>query len=95
MKTVMWCCVNPAACHLLGMPNSYHHDQYPLYTTQPDLFELLKFEDLKSGEKFQFESQQSQYHIQVLVTKTRCAASNADLADFTRCTKTQSASATT
>lgn len=60
---------NPAACHLLGMPNFYHHDQYPLYTTQPDLFELLKFEDLKSGEKFQFESQQSQYHIQVLVQK--------------------------
>ncbi len=60
---------NPAACYLLGMPTSYHSDKYPLYTTQPDLFELLKFEELKSGEKFQFQSQQSRYHIQVVVQK--------------------------
>lgn len=60
---------NPAACHLLGMPTSYQQDKYPLYTAQPDLFELLKFEELKSGEKFQFKSQQSRYHIQVLVQK--------------------------
>lgn len=60
---------NPAACHLLGIPAAYSADKYPLYMTQPDLFELLKFEDLKDGEKFQFESQQSLYHIHVHVKK--------------------------
>lgn len=60
---------NPAACHLLGIPAAFSTDKYPLYMTQPDLFELLKFEDLKDGEKFQFESQQSLYHIHVHVQK--------------------------
>ncbi len=60
---------NPAACSLLGIASSYSFDKYPLYKTQPDLFELLKFEDLQNGEKFQFESQQSLYHIHVHVQK--------------------------
>ncbi|WP_374664489.1 PAS domain-containing sensor histidine kinase [Acinetobacter sp.] len=60
---------NPAACHLLGMPASYSADKFPLYKSQPDLFALLEFEDLRDGEKFQFESQQSLYHIHVHVKK--------------------------
>ncbi len=60
---------NPAACHLLGIPAMYAHDKFPLYRFQPDLFELIKFEDLKNGERFQFESQQSRYNIHVRVQK--------------------------
>ena len=60
---------NPAACSLLGIPASYSNDKYPLYKTQADLFELLKFEDLQNGEKFQFKSQQSRYYIHVHVQK--------------------------
>ena len=60
---------NPAACVLLGMPPAYSAEKYPLYKAQPDLFQLLKFEALQNGEKFQFESQQSRYHIHVHVQK--------------------------
>lgn len=60
---------NPAACHLLGITASYSAEKFPLYMSQPDLFELLNFEDLRDGEKFQFESQQSLYHIHVHVKK--------------------------
>lgn len=60
---------NPAACLLLGMPPAYSTEKYPLYKAQPDLFQLLKFEALQNGEKFQFESQQSRYHIHVHVQK--------------------------
>ena len=60
---------NPAACHLLGIPPLYTHDTYPLIKLQPDLFELLKFDKLKNGEKFQFDSQLSRYHIHIHVQK--------------------------
>ena len=60
---------NPAACVLLGIPPAYSTEKYPLYKAQPDLFQLLKFEALQNGEKFQFESQQSRYHIHVHVQK--------------------------
>ena len=60
---------NPAACVLLGIPPLYAYDQYPLRQAQPDLFELIKFEQLKDGEKFQFESQFSHYHMHIEVQK--------------------------
>lgn len=60
---------NPAACQLLGTLPISGHDAYPLQKLQPDLFELLKFDQLKNGEKFQFDSQQSRYHIHIHVQK--------------------------
>ena len=60
---------NPAACQLLGTLPLSTHDSYPLQSLQPDLFELLKFDQLKNGEKFQFDSQQSRYHIHIHVQK--------------------------
>ena len=60
---------NPAACMLLGIPPLYAYDKFPLYKVQPDLFELLKFDQLKNGEKFQFESQLSLYHMHIEVQK--------------------------
>lgn len=47
----------------------YTHDSYPLIKLQPDLFELLKFDRLRNGEKFQFDSQLSRYHIHIQVQK--------------------------
>lgn len=60
---------NPAACTLLGISPLYAHDKYPLYKAQPDLFELLKFDQLQNGEKFQFGSESSRYYIQIEVQK--------------------------
>lgn len=60
---------NPAACHLLGISKVYSHEKYPLSKAQPDLFELIKYNQLENGEKFQFESQLSRYHIQIKVQK--------------------------
>ncbi|CAB1219427.1 sensor histidine kinase [Acinetobacter bouvetii] len=60
---------NPAACMLLGIPPLYGYDIYPLYKAQPDLFELLKFDQLQDGERFQFESQLSHYHMHIEVQK--------------------------
>ncbi|OAL79852.1 histidine kinase [Acinetobacter sp. SFB] len=60
---------NPAACMLLGIPPLYAYDKYPLYKTQPDLFELIKFDQLQDGERFQFESQLSRYHMHIEVQK--------------------------
>lgn len=60
---------NPAACMLLGIAPIYTHDKYPLSKVQPDLFELLKFDQLKNGEKFQFESQLSLFSIHIEVQK--------------------------
>mgnify|MGYP003542150575 FL=1 len=62
---------NPAACLLLGIPPLYAYDKYPLYKIQPDLFELIKFEQLQDGERFQFESQLSRYHMHIEVQKLR------------------------
>ncbi|NNH38798.1 sensor histidine kinase [Acinetobacter terrae] len=60
---------NPAACMLLGIPPFYAYDKSPLYKIQPDLFELIKFEQLQDGERFQFESQLSRYHMHIEVQK--------------------------
>ena len=60
---------NPAACTLLGIAQIYVYDKYPLIKVQPDLFELLKFDQLKNGEKFQFESQLSLFSIHIEVQK--------------------------
>ena len=60
---------NPAACLLLGIPPLYAYDKYPLYKIQADLFELIKFEQLQDGERFQFESQLSRYHMHIEVQK--------------------------
>ena len=58
---------NPAACHLLGIEPIYAHERFSLYQSQNDLFELIRFENLENGERFQFESQQSRYNIHVQV----------------------------
>ncbi|MGQ9374852.1 sensor histidine kinase [Acinetobacter tandoii] len=60
---------NPAACALLGIAPFYAFDKYPLYKLQPDLFELLDFAQVQNGEKFQFESQLSRYHLHIEVQK--------------------------
>ncbi|TCB33623.1 histidine kinase [Acinetobacter sp. ANC 4910] len=60
---------NPAACALLGIAPFYAFDKYPLYKLQPDLFELLDFDQVQNGEKFQFESQLSRYYLHIEVQK--------------------------
>lgn len=60
---------NPAARELLGISPLYAIEPFPLYKAQADLFELLKFDQLKDGEKFEFESQQSNFHIHIKVQK--------------------------
>ena len=60
---------NPAACTLLGIPSLYTHKKYPLYKVHTDLFEMIKFEELNNGEKFNFCSQQSQFEIHIEVQK--------------------------
>lgn len=62
---------NPAACHLLGIHHKYAHATYPLYKIQPDLFDLFKFDQLQDGEKFQFESQLSHFHVHFQVQKLK------------------------
>lgn len=62
---------NPAACHLLGIHHKYAHATYPLYKIQPDLFDLFKFDQLQDGEKFQFESQLSHFHVHIQVQKLK------------------------
>ena len=62
---------NPAACHLLGIHPKYAHATYPLYKIQPDLFDLFKFDQLQDGEKFQFESQLSHFHVHIQVQKLK------------------------
>lgn len=58
---------NPAACSLLGISPLYAHEQFHLATFQPDLYDLLKTTLMLDGERFQFESQQSTYTVDVRV----------------------------
>ncbi|WP_406741497.1 sensor histidine kinase [Acinetobacter lanii] len=58
---------NPAACTLLGISPLYAHEQFHLATFQPDLFHILKRSLLADGERFQFESPQSTYVVDVRV----------------------------
>lgn len=60
---------NPAACHLLGIASLYIYDSYPLIKLQPDLFELLKLDQRQNGEKFQFESPRTPYHLHIQIQK--------------------------
>ena len=60
---------NPAACTLLGIPPLFAHEQLPLAKTQPDLFELLRFDPLEDGEQFIFESQLSTYNVHIKVQR--------------------------
>ena len=60
---------NPAACLLLGISPLYAHEQYNLSTFQPDLFEIIKNAVMQDGERFQFQSHQSAYHVDIRVQK--------------------------
>lgn len=61
--------VNPAACHLLGILPSFAYQKQPLAEIQADLWQLLRFDHFKHGEKFQFESQLSHYSVQIQLQK--------------------------
>ena len=61
--------INPAACSLLGISSLYAHEQFHLATFQSDLFEILKTTIISDGHRFQFESSQSMYTIDVRVQK--------------------------
>ena len=58
---------NPAANTLLGINVPVSTEKTPLIKWQPDLFELIKFSELKDGEEFSFESQLSPYTVNVRV----------------------------
>jgi two-component system sensor histidine kinase PilS (NtrC family) len=58
---------NPAANTLLGVHFSMSTEKTPLIKWQPDLFELIQLSDLKDGEEFSFESQQSPYTVNIKV----------------------------
>ncbi|ELW89024.1 MULTISPECIES: sensor histidine kinase [Acinetobacter] len=60
---------NPAACSLLGISPLYAHEQYHLSNFQPDLYEILKDAMFRDGERFQFESQQSSFTVDIRVQK--------------------------
>ena len=60
---------NPAACSLLGISPLYAHEQYHLANFQPDLFASLKDASLRDGERFQFQSHQSSYTVDIRVQK--------------------------
>jgi two-component system, NtrC family, sensor histidine kinase PilS len=60
---------NPAACLLLGISPLYAHEQYHLSNFQPDLYDILKDAMFRDGERFQFESQQSSYTVDIRVQK--------------------------
>lgn len=60
---------NPASQHLLGINPIFSSDTFPLYKAQPDLFEVLEFDQLQKGEKFQFTSQFSEYQTLITVQK--------------------------
>ena len=60
---------NPAARTFLGISPLYAIEPFPLYKAQPDLFEILKFDQLRDGERFQFETQQSHYHVHIKVQR--------------------------
>lgn len=60
---------NPAACLLLGISPLYAHEQYNLSAFQPDLFEIIKNAVMQDGQRFQFQSHQSAYHVDIRVQK--------------------------
>lgn len=58
---------NPAACTLLGVSPLYAYEQFHLAAFQPELFDILRNESITDGDRFQFESTQSSYTIDVRV----------------------------
>ncbi len=60
---------NPAACSLLGIPPIFTDEKYFLRKLQPDLYTLIRFSDLKDGERFLFESQLSPFSVDIQVQK--------------------------
>ena len=58
---------NPAANTLLGVHFPISAEKTPLIKWQADLFELIRLSDLKDGEEFSFESQQSPYTVNIKV----------------------------
>lgn len=61
----------PAACDFLGISPIHAFEKHPLYSVQPELFDVLHLECLVEGEKFQFEAKQSLYQLQIRVQKLR------------------------
>ena len=62
---------NPAACSLLGIAPlyAYAHEQYSLIKFQKELFDLLQEKPLEEGQRFQFQSNQSHYTVDIRVQK--------------------------
>lgn len=58
---------NPAACTLLGISPLYAYEQFHLGTFQPDLYDIIRNKTIKDGSRFQFESTQSTYTVDVRV----------------------------
>ena len=61
--------INPAACNLLGISALYTHQQFHLATFQPDLYNILRTTFISDGQRFQFESSQSTFTVDVRVQK--------------------------
>jgi two-component system sensor histidine kinase PilS (NtrC family) len=61
----------PAACNFLGISPIHAYEKHPLYSVQPELFDVLHLERLIEGEKFQFEAKQSLYQLQIRIQKLR------------------------
>lgn len=59
----------PAACDFLGISPIHAYEKQPLYSVQPELFDVLHLERLIEGEKFQFEAKQSLYQLHVRIQK--------------------------
>ncbi len=62
---------NPAACSLLGIAPlyAYANEQYSLVKFQKELFDLLQIKTLEEGQRFQFQSNQSHYTVDIRVQK--------------------------
>ena len=61
----------PAACTFLGIAPIQTYEKHPLYSVQPELFDILHLERLVEGEKIMFEAKQSLYQLQIRIQKLR------------------------
>ena len=61
----------PAACNFLGISPIHAYEKQPLYSVQPELFDVLHLERLIEGEKFQFEAKHSLYQLHVRIQTLR------------------------
>ena len=60
---------NPAACLLLGISPLYAHEQYHLSDFQSDLYAILKDSIIRDEDRFQFESHQSPFTVDIRLQK--------------------------